>query len=96
MIDTSEVLNCFVADWGETVIVGGEDMDVVVEEPGETISPLTGEIVTTAPQISGPTSVLESIAQGTEVIRKGVTYYVIGPPKSGGLSGTTRILSKDP
>lgn len=96
MIDTSEIMSLAVADWGETVTIDGDEHDVIFESPGETMSPLTGEIVTTAPQISGPTANLGNVAQGSEVVRAGITYFVVSPPKNDGLGGTTLILSEDP
>ncbi|MGE4544218.1 MAG: hypothetical protein AB7D06_08915 [Pedobacter sp.] len=96
MIDTGEVLDCAMDDWGELLPVGGVEKMVIFEEPGETMSPLTGEIVTTAPQISGPTADLGSVERGTEVVRGGITYYVVSPPRNDGMGDTTLILSKDP
>ena len=95
-IDTSEIFDLALEDWGEPVIIGITEVTVIFEEPSEVISPLAGEIMTTAPQISGQTPDLGSVAQGTEVVRGGVTYYVVSPPNNDGTGGTTLILSRDP
>jgi hypothetical protein len=95
-IDTSEILEMALADWGEPVAIGSAGPVVIFEEPSEIISPLTGEIMTTAPQITGRVSDLGTLAQGTTVIRGGITYYVASEPKSDGQGGIFLLLSKDP
>lgn len=94
-IDPSEIMAVALSDWGETVIVGGESITGLWQEPFAGASPLDGRVEMTAPALLVQVADLPAgPIHGTAVVRGGITYYVRGIEPDG-LGATLLILSED-
>ncbi len=91
-IDTSEIFDLALADWGETVTVGGAEITAIFDEPFAAASPFDHGVESSGPQISCRTSDLpDGTDHGTAVTVRGSSYTVSGR-QDDGLGETTLTL----
>lgn len=93
-IDTSEIFDSALTDWGEKVLIGIDVITAIFDEPFAVASPFEGGVESAGPQISCRTADLpDGTDHGSEVIVRGTTYIVSGR-QDDGLGETTLTLRK--
>jgi len=81
MIDpAADIQKTLLADFGEPVTVDGATVTARFIAPFDQVDLGEGYINTTAPQIHLAITDAGSVAEGSVVVARGVTYTVIGPP----------------
>jgi len=84
MIDTNEVLDCAMGDWGEPVIVDGQTITGIFDEPFVGASPFGHGVESSDPQIVCKTADLTAETDhGTAVTVRGKSYTVSGKEDNG-------------
>lgn len=92
MINTNEIFDLALSDWGEPVTVGAVSISAIYDEPYASASPFDHGVESSGPQISCKTSDLpEGTDHGTAVVVRGNSYTVSGR-QDDGLGETTLSL----
>ena len=92
MIDTSEVFDCAMGDWGEPVIVGESVIIGIFDDAFASASPFGQGVESSEPQIVCKTADLPTgTDHGTAVSVRGKSYTVAGM-EDNGLGETVFIL----
>ena len=82
MLDLSADLSFFFADWGQTAtLIDSSTVTVVLNNAGEAMQLLTGEVEITGPTATIRTSELGSITRGTQLTIAGTIYIVSDAPR---------------
>ena len=96
LADTTTDLDTMFDDDGFAVdaIIGAAPVKVIFDEPYEAVSPITGEVDTTAPKCLIRSADATAVVQGTAITIVGVSYTVMDV-QPGGQGLTELILSTE-
>ncbi len=92
MINSNEIFDLALSDWGEAVTVGTTEITAIFDEPFASASPFDHGVESSGPQVSCKTSDLpDGTDHGTAVVVRGNSYTVSGR-QDDGLGETTLNL----
>jgi hypothetical protein len=87
-IDTNEIMIAALADWGETVTIGGVSVTAMFDEPFASASPFGLGVESSGPMLLCKTADLPGDTDhGTAVVVRGTAYTVSGR-KDDGMGGS--------